>query len=358
MIDPTDASDNVEPTTGAPVSIKPARPPLPSDVADDAESSSARVEQIARLTRQLLLVLGEDPDREGLLKTPERVGKAWLEMTAGYRQNLENVVNGALFDLDDKVEEHPVDDHGGRVQDETMVVVSDIAVSSLCEHHLLPFTGRVHVGLLVRRRVLGLSKIPKICEMFAKRLQVQERLTQDIGRAVRRAFSVVPLSASGHQVRINSTPGTTVGSEDHESSCQSLGEESVCTPCEVDANATAAAFEVEMELESAGSASPQGVSPLERTTTSTGGAHGASANRNYTTTTATTSSSTSPATVNEEDCLGVAVLFTNAVHHCMCSRGAKSVTSRTSTSFYSGLFETQPHRRAEFLTQIQLNKKC
>eukprot|EP00392_Amoebophrya_sp_AT5.2_P013599 g13728.t1 len=208
--------------------MKPARPPLPSDVADDAESSSARVEQIARLTRQLLLVLGEDPDREGLLKTPERVGKAWLEMTAGYRQNLENVVNGALFDLDDKVEERPIgDEHegeesrrkqernsrgrlGGRLQDETMVVVSDIAVSSLCEHHLLPFTGRVHVGLLVRRRVLGLSKIPKICEMFAKRLQVQERLTQDIGRAVRRAFSVVPLSAL-----CVAAGGQSTGKDDH-----------------------------------------------------------------------------------------------------------------------------------------------
>ena len=114
--------------------------------------------------RTLLSEIGEDAGREGLLRTPERVRRMYDELTAGYHVDPDGLINGAMFSVD---------------YDE-MVVVRDIEFFSLCEHHLLPFIGRAHVGYLPRGRVVGLSKIPRIVDMYAQRLQVQERLTVQI----------------------------------------------------------------------------------------------------------------------------------------------------------------------------------
>jgi GTP cyclohydrolase I len=119
---------------------------------------------IARLVTQLLKELGEDAYREGLERTPERVAKALRFLTAGYKMNVQDVLNDALF-----VEEY-----------DEMVVVKDIDFFSLCEHHLLPFMGKCHVAYMPRRRIVGLSKIPRLVEVFSRRLQVQERLTTQI----------------------------------------------------------------------------------------------------------------------------------------------------------------------------------
>lgn len=121
-------------------------------------------DKIQKLTRELLIELGEDTQREGLLKTPERVARAWEYMSRGYRQNVRDVINGALF------EENA---HG-------MVIVRDIEFYSMCEHHLLPFFGVAHIGYIPDKKLLGISKIPRIVDMFARRLQLQERLTQQI----------------------------------------------------------------------------------------------------------------------------------------------------------------------------------
>jgi GTP cyclohydrolase IA len=114
--------------------------------------------------RTLLAEIGEDPDRDGLLGTPERVRRMYDELTAGYHVDPDALINGACFNVD---------------YDE-MVVVRDIEFFSLCEHHLLPFIGRAHVGYLPKGRVIGLSKIPRIVDMYAQRLQVQERLTVEV----------------------------------------------------------------------------------------------------------------------------------------------------------------------------------
>ena len=114
--------------------------------------------------RTLLVEIGEDPSREGLVRTPERVRRMYDELTAGYHVDPDALINGACFNVD---------------YDE-MVVVRDIEFFSLCEHHLLPFTGHAHVGYLPRGRVIGLSKIPRIVDMYAHRLQVQERLTVQV----------------------------------------------------------------------------------------------------------------------------------------------------------------------------------
>ncbi|MGD0122677.1 MAG: GTP cyclohydrolase I FolE [Candidatus Limnocylindrales bacterium] len=114
--------------------------------------------------REILLEIGEDPDREGLLRTPERMHKMWLELTCGYRVDPDRLINGAVFD----------------VGYSEMVVIKGIPFYSLCEHHMLPFFGTAAVGYLPRGRVIGLSKIPRIVEMYARRLQVQERMTQQI----------------------------------------------------------------------------------------------------------------------------------------------------------------------------------
>jgi GTP cyclohydrolase I len=121
------------------------------------------------LVMETLLALGEKPGRNGLLKTPERVAKALAFMTQGYRRDIDQLLNGALFPIE---------------YDE-MVIVKDIDFFSLCEHHMLPFFGKVHVGYLPNKKVVGLSKIPRIVDIFARRLQVQERLTVQIAETLK-----------------------------------------------------------------------------------------------------------------------------------------------------------------------------
>lgn len=120
--------------------------------------------------RQILYAVGENPGREGLLRTPNRVARMYGEMLEGYSQDVETLVNGALFE----------EEYG---QGE-MVVVADIEFNSMCEHHMLPFTGKAHVAYIPDGKVIGLSKIPRIVDMFAHRLQVQERLTNDVADAL------------------------------------------------------------------------------------------------------------------------------------------------------------------------------
>jgi GTP cyclohydrolase I len=124
-----------------------------------------------------LLNVGEDPDRDGLLKTPHRVAKMYDELFEGYQQDIETIINGALFDVE----------YG----EGEMVVVANIEYTSMCEHHMLPFTGKAHVAYIPRKKVVGLSKIPRIVDMFARRLQVQERLTNEIADALQNALDAV-----------------------------------------------------------------------------------------------------------------------------------------------------------------------
>ncbi len=121
-------------------------------------------DRVEAAVRGILLEIGEDPDRQGLVGTPERVHRMYAELTAGYHVDPERLINGAIFDVDYS----------------EMVVVKEIPFYSLCEHHLLPFFGTAAVAYIPKRRVIGLSKIPRIVEMYARRLQVQERLTQQI----------------------------------------------------------------------------------------------------------------------------------------------------------------------------------
>jgi len=122
-------------------------------------------ETIVKSTRDILRAVGEDPDRDGLKRTPERVAKMYLELLEGYRVDPIKLVNGALFE----------------VEYDEMVIVRDIEFYSLCEHHTLPFIGRAHVAYIPNGKVVGLSKIPRIVDMFARRLQVQERMTRQVG---------------------------------------------------------------------------------------------------------------------------------------------------------------------------------
>ena len=132
-----------------------------------AESPS-KVKDLAERYRDVLELLGEDPAREGLEKTPERVARALRDLTSGYHADIDRLINGALFE----------------VGYNEMVVVKDITFYSLCEHHLLPFFGKAHVAYTPDRHVVGLSKIPKIVDVFARRLQVQERMTNQIAQTL------------------------------------------------------------------------------------------------------------------------------------------------------------------------------
>ena len=130
-------------------------------------------EALEGLVAQMLSALGEDPKREGLLRTPHRVAKAFEYLTEGYRQDVEKVLNGAIFN--ERYSE--------------MVIVKEIDFFSMCEHHLLPFFGRAHVAYIPKGKIVGLSKIPRIVEVFSRRLQVQERLTQQIAQTLFDALS-------------------------------------------------------------------------------------------------------------------------------------------------------------------------
>lgn len=136
-------------------------------------SEKKRHRNIEAAVEQILISLGEDPAREGLLKTPNRVARMYDELTAGYHADPSEIINGAVFS----------------VEYDQMVVVKDIEFYSLCEHHLLPFFGRAHVAYLPKDKVLGLSKIPRVVEMFARRLQVQERLTVQIADIIEKELN-------------------------------------------------------------------------------------------------------------------------------------------------------------------------
>ncbi len=123
-------------------------------------------ERVEKLIHELLIELGEDPDREGLRKTPGRVAEAWKFLTHGYRADKAAVINGAIF----------------RSEATNMVIARDIEVYSLCEHHMLPFFGRCHVGYIARDHVIGVSKLARIVDYYGRRLQIQERLTAQIAR--------------------------------------------------------------------------------------------------------------------------------------------------------------------------------
>jgi len=125
-------------------------------------------QEIAPLIEELLSRLGEDPKRDGLARTPQRVDQALRFLTSGYKMNVAKIVNGAMYDV---------------TYDE-MVVVKDIEFFSMCEHHMLPFYGKMHVAYLPQKKVIGLSKIPRLVDMFARRLQIQERLTQEVAQTL------------------------------------------------------------------------------------------------------------------------------------------------------------------------------
>ncbi|HEX3586918.1 MAG TPA: GTP cyclohydrolase I FolE [Candidatus Angelobacter sp.] len=138
----------------------------------DESLSPASEVTTQELLRELLLRLGEDPDRDGLVRTPERMQKSLEFLTRGYQQDPDKVLQGALFD----------------VSYDEMVIVKDVEMFSLCEHHLLPFFGKVHVAYIPNGKVLGLSKIPRLVDIFARRLQVQERLTVQIAETIQNAI--------------------------------------------------------------------------------------------------------------------------------------------------------------------------
>ena len=124
--------------------------------------------KVEGLVRELLIELGEDPDREGLLKTPHRVAGALDFLTSGYRANIDKLINGAIFTQEVN----------------HMIIARDIELYSMCEHHMMPFYGRCHIGYITQGKVFGLSKLARLVDMFARRLQIQERITEQIAHAV------------------------------------------------------------------------------------------------------------------------------------------------------------------------------
>ncbi len=129
-------------------------------------------DRVARLIRELLAEIGEDPNREGLVNTPDRVAASYAFLTSGYQADVQALINGAIFT-------QPTNN---------MVIARDIEVYSLCEHHILPFFGRCHIGYIANGRVFGLSKLARLVDMYARRLQIQERLTEQIAHAIREAI--------------------------------------------------------------------------------------------------------------------------------------------------------------------------
>jgi GTP cyclohydrolase I len=139
---------------------------LESALLQEVEGERERKEALENAVRQILVNVGEDPEREGLQRTPERISRMFDEILGGYKVDPVALVNEALFE----------------VEYDEMIVVKDIEFYSMCEHHMLPFFGKAHVAYVPRDKVIGLSKIPRIVEMFARRLQVQERMTQEIAQ--------------------------------------------------------------------------------------------------------------------------------------------------------------------------------
>jgi GTP cyclohydrolase I len=133
------------------------------------------IERVAALVKELLVEFGEDPNREGLLATPRRVADSWAFLTNGYRMDLDKVVNNAVFESEAN----------------NMIIARDIEVYSLCEHHMLPFFGRCHIGYIARKHVIGVSKLARITDFYARRLQIQERLTSQIAKAVKEAVDAI-----------------------------------------------------------------------------------------------------------------------------------------------------------------------
>src|SRR4030066_104599 len=121
-----------------------------------------------KLIKELIIKLGENPDREGLINTPKRVENAYQFLTSGYKENIDEILNNAIFENENN----------------EMVIVKDIEVYSLCEHHMLPFFGKCHIGYIAKTQVLGVSKLARIVDAFARRLQIQERLTAEIAHAI------------------------------------------------------------------------------------------------------------------------------------------------------------------------------
>ena len=126
------------------------------------------LEKVERLIRELIIEIGEDPQREGLVKTPERVARAWEFLSKGYRDDMDKVINNAIFESTSN----------------NMVIVRDIEVYSMCEHHMLPFYGKCHIGYVASDKIIGVSKLARIVDHFARRLQIQENLTEQIAQAV------------------------------------------------------------------------------------------------------------------------------------------------------------------------------
>jgi len=142
------------------------------DLQDDGENLNGSRDPMEPSIRELIKQVGEDPDRDGLADTPRRVSKAFRELTRGYQQDPHEVLRSALFD----------------VSYDEMVIVKDIEVFSLCEHHLLPFFGKIHIAYIPNKKVIGLSKTARLVDIFARRFQIQERLTQQIAETIQEAI--------------------------------------------------------------------------------------------------------------------------------------------------------------------------
>ena len=150
------------------INVRPDRNTHGGKAAEIHPPAEETMDEMMAAVRTMLVGVGEDPEREGLLKTPKRVAKAMKFLTSGYNESLEDLINGAIFD-----EGH-----------DEMVLVRDINFFSLCEHHMLPFMGSAHVAYIPNQKVVGLSKLARIVEMYSRRLQVQERLTRQIAEAL------------------------------------------------------------------------------------------------------------------------------------------------------------------------------